>query len=134
MLLPKKVPPGFVYTIRQGSIIFSPAVVTLLLSRVLRIVFGVQLHVILVALIAIVSVPAVVWARLSLARRRVRLAAKRVGAVLPPSWEGKSFGNFDLLNYALERFANGYLGEWFAPIRRSILMMRRTRGRLLGEG
>ncbi|KAH9849997.1 cytochrome P450 monooxygenase pc-3 [Lenzites betulinus] len=113
MLLPKKVPPGFVYTIRQGSIIFSPAVVTLLLSRLLRIVFGVQLHVIPVALIAIVSVPAVVWGRLSLARRRVRLAAKRVGAVLPPSWEGKSFGNFDLLNYALERFANGYLGDGF---------------------
>lgn len=111
MLLCKKVPPGLPDTIRRGSIMLSPVAVILSLSHVLRMAFNVKLHVIFIALAAIVSIPIVIWLRLFLWRLRVRLAVKRTGTVLPPSWDGRSFGNYDLLQYALERFHNGYPGE-----------------------
>ncbi|CDO68135.1 hypothetical protein BN946_scf185003.g7 [Trametes cinnabarina] len=34
-----------------------------------------------------------------------------MGAVLPPRWDGNSFGNLDLLKFFLERFNSGYLGD-----------------------
>lgn len=43
---------------------------------------------------------------------RVSRDARRMGATLPPSWEGKSIGNFDLLQALMQDFKSGYVGEW----------------------
>lgn len=39
----------------------------------------------------------------------------RVGAVLLPRWDDKSFGNVDILEYSLEMFRRGYLGAYLVP-------------------
>lgn len=106
-----KSPPGLPETLRRGAVNFSPVAAVLLLGRLLRVMFDFKLPAIVVALTAIASVPAFYMLRLVAHRRRVRRAAKRAGAVLPPEWNGEKFGNRDLLVRAIERFQNGYIGR-----------------------
>ncbi|EIW61469.1 cytochrome P450 monooxygenase pc-3 [Trametes versicolor FP-101664 SS1] len=113
MLPRRKVPPGLPETLRRGAVNFSPVAAVLLLGRLLRVMFDFKLPAIVVALTVIASVPAFYMLRLVAHRRRVRRAAKRAGAVLPPEWNGEKFGNRDLLVRAIERFQNGYIGDGF---------------------
>lgn len=110
MLPRRKVPPGLPNTLRRGAVNLSPVAVVLLLGRLMRVLFDFKLPAIVVALAAIASVPAFYMLRLVAHRRRVRRAAKRAGAVLPPEWNGEKFGNRDLLVRAIDRFQNGYIG------------------------
>lgn len=45
---------------------------------------------------------------ITLEQRRVSRAAARLGAVLPPAWNGKRFGNLDVLHDIMHNFAHGY--------------------------
>nr|BED42918.1 cytochrome P450 monooxygenase [Trametes versicolor] len=83
-----------------------------LLSRLLT-VYNESLHISsgLVALAAILSIPALFTFRIVLKNLRTRRAAQRMGAILPPRWDGRSFGNFDILQHTVDRFQNGYIGE-----------------------
>ena len=56
------------------------------------------------------SVPAALAVSVAYRGWTRRRGAARLGAVLPPRWDGKRIGNIDLLNYSIERFHNGYLG------------------------
>ncbi|CDO71405.1 hypothetical protein BN946_scf184908.g163 [Trametes cinnabarina] len=60
---------------------------------------------------AVLSVPATLVVKIASREWRLRRAAERLGAVLPPRWVGRAPGNFDLLYHVMERFENGYLGE-----------------------
>ncbi len=96
-----------------------------LLSRLLT-AYNESLHIptALVVLAAFLSIPATFSFRIVLKNLRTRRAAKRMGAILPPRWDGRSFGNFDLLQHTVDRFQNGYIGQchdewWSASILRN---------------
>ncbi|KAI0638092.1 cytochrome P450 monooxygenase pc-3 [Trametes polyzona] len=108
-----KVPPGLPDTLRRGTINLSPAAAVALLSRLLRVALDVKLPIILVVLAAVASVPLVYLIRLKLRDWRISRALARTGTTLPPFWDGETFGNRDILEKAVERFKNGYIGDGF---------------------
>ncbi|KAL7282251.1 hypothetical protein ACG7TL_003720 [Trametes sanguinea] len=65
----------------------------------------------LIIVAALLSVPAGCAARIFFRDWSACRRAASLGAVLPPRWDGRSIGNFDLLTDFLERFHTGYLGE-----------------------
>lgn len=84
-----------------------------LLSRLLT-VYNESLHISsgLVALAAFLSIPTLFAFRIAFKNLRTRRAAQRMGAILPPRWDGRSLGNFDILQHTVDRFQNGYIGKW----------------------
>ncbi|KAI0637980.1 cytochrome P450 monooxygenase pc-3 [Trametes polyzona] len=109
----RRIPPGWPDTIRRGTINFSPAAAVALLSRLLRVALDVKLPLVAVVLAALISVPAVYVIRLKLRDLRVARELARTGTVLPPHWEGKEFGNRDILREGVEKIKNGYVGDGF---------------------
>ncbi|OSC98999.1 cytochrome P450 monooxygenase pc-2 [Trametes coccinea BRFM310] len=107
----RKVPPGWPYLIGRLTVHLAPAVGVVLLARVLNAFLDVQASFLLIALAATLSVPAVYALRILYNEWRIRRKAASLGAILPPRWDGKSFGNMDLLNFFLEQFYKGYLGD-----------------------
>ncbi|KAI0751543.1 cytochrome P450 monooxygenase pc-2 [Daedaleopsis nitida] len=111
--MPSKIPPGLPYFFRRLGVTLLPAVAVFAASRVLASQRGVDLVTIWVALAALLSVPAAYAARIVYWRWSVKRKAARAGAVLPPSWEGTSFGNMDILKWCMTRFFSGYPGDGF---------------------
>ncbi|KAL7282246.1 hypothetical protein ACG7TL_003715 [Trametes sanguinea] len=108
-----KVPPGLPFVARILTISLVPAAVVLLLARLCRVYFGIELPTGAIGTVAVLSLPATFALRLQWREWRVRRAAERLGAILPPRWDGRAPGNLDLLKHVIERFENGYLGEGY---------------------
>ncbi|KAI9066435.1 cytochrome P450 monooxygenase pc-2 [Trametes sanguinea] len=106
-----KVPPGVPFLIRRLFSNSVPVTVILAASRVLDVVFHLRLPTVAIIVIAGLSIPTLYILRIALHEWHVRRAAARIGAVLPPRWEGRSIGNLDILNHVMERFYNGYLSD-----------------------
>ena len=109
-----KLPPGLQpYTLKGlAAKVVVPIAAVVALARALRLATqgAVTLPTWLVALLAVLSVPALHAGRTVQHRWSVRLRARRMGAVLPPRWDGKRFGNLDILEYSLDRYHHGYIG------------------------
>ena len=110
--MPSKLPPGLPFFIRRLGVNVFPAVLVFVAARALHTLGLVDAPLALgwVALVAALSVPAVYAGRIVYRDWSVKRRAARMGAVLPPSWEGKAFGNTDILKYAIEAFHRGYPG------------------------
>ncbi|KAH9894450.1 cytochrome P450 monooxygenase pc-3 [Cubamyces lactineus] len=111
MLLAKKVPPGLPSTARCLAVGLTPAAVILGLAYSVQRLLHYSLPSLVVALVILLSIPSFYALRIVLDQWRIRRAAARAGAILPPQWVGHSFANLDLLKHVLERLRNGYLGE-----------------------
>ncbi|KAI0723090.1 cytochrome P450 monooxygenase pc-2 [Earliella scabrosa] len=113
--MPSKLPPGLPFFIRRLGVNVFPAVLVFVAARALHTLGLVDAPLALgwVALVAALSVPAVYAGRIVYRDWSVKRRAARMGAVLPPSWEGKAFGNTDILKYAIEAFHRGYPGDGF---------------------
>ncbi|KAH9927188.1 cytochrome P450 monooxygenase pc-2 [Epithele typhae] len=112
--MPPTLPPGLQQSSLKALVVnlVAPAAAVLTVHRVLA-ALGLDFHLRfgVVVLLAVLSVPATFAARVQLNAWSVRRRARRAGAVLPPRWDGKRIGNFDILAHALERSQNGYIGE-----------------------
>lgn len=60
---------------------------------------------------AIISVPLVLASRIAFRRWSTKRRAARLGAVMPPSWNGKKIGNIDIGARLRRSWKNGYLSE-----------------------
>ncbi|KAI0772037.1 cytochrome P450 monooxygenase pc-3 [Trametes elegans] len=109
----KQLPPGLPWLVRRTGTNLFPAVTVFLAARILSLVTDIKVSRVALVLLAIFSVPVVYVARYHLRRWRVRRAAARAGAVLPPEWRGEAFGGVDIVKRTVNGFQNGYLGEGF---------------------
>ncbi|KAI0332391.1 cytochrome P450 monooxygenase pc-2 [Cubamyces sp. BRFM 1775] len=107
----RKVPPGLPFVTHRLVVVLAPAVLAPLLSRLLQAFLQIELSYLTTILAAVLLVPTVYVSRIILHSWRIRRAAARIGAVLPPRWDGHSFGNLDLLRYILSRIQSGYPGD-----------------------
>ncbi|OSC98998.1 cytochrome P450 monooxygenase pc-3 [Trametes coccinea BRFM310] len=114
MLQRSKLPPGVPFLIRRLFFNLAPATAILAASRLLEVVFQLRPPTVAIIVIALLSIPALYILRIVLHEWHVRRAAARIGAVLPPRWEGRSIGNMDILDHVMERFYKGYItdGVW----------------------
>ena len=103
--------PGVYFLIRilAGNIlpIFG---VTYLSIVVLQSILSVTLPLFVVWGVVLTSVPLFYTTVVVFFEFRKRQRAKALGAALPPTWDGKLIGNYDILKLNLESIANGYLG------------------------
>ncbi|KAI0663220.1 cytochrome P450 monooxygenase pc-3 [Cubamyces menziesii] len=106
-----KVPPGLPFLARRLVVGLAPAIVVSLLSRLLQVFLCIELPSFIIILVAVLAAPLFYVLRISLRNWRIRRAAARLGAVLPPRWDGQSFANLDLLQQILSRIATGYPGD-----------------------
>lgn len=110
-------PPGLPFILRRTVINLLPAASIFATAHVLRAFGDMDLPTLLVALVAIASIPAVYAARIAYMNWIVPRRAARMGAVLPPRWDGKSFGNRDILQHILDQYLKGYPGTCFLGFR-----------------
>ncbi|OSC98991.1 cytochrome P450 monooxygenase pc-2 [Trametes coccinea BRFM310] len=107
-----RMPPGFSFLLGQLVTYFAPAMVLVLISQsLLDALLGAEAWSPSIIVAALLSVPAGCAARIFFRDWSARRRAASLGAVLPPRWDGRLIGNFDLLTDFLERFHTGYLGE-----------------------
>ncbi|KAI0751542.1 cytochrome P450 monooxygenase pc-2 [Daedaleopsis nitida] len=111
--MPSRIPPGLPFFFRQLGVTLLPAITTLVSARALQSLRGVELGTIWLVLVAVLSVPAAYATRIFYREWSVKRRAARMGAVLPPSWDGKGIGNMDILKMSIEMFYRGYPGEGF---------------------
>ena len=62
------------------------------------------------AVAIVLGIPLLVVLRIFYTKFDLKRRAASLGAVIPTSREGKSFGNVDLLKYGIERWKSGYVG------------------------
>ncbi len=89
-----------------------PAATVVVAARVLHSHNVLHIPAILVGLTSIMSIPLWYAVRIVYRKWSIKRRAARMGAVLPPRWEGESFGNMDIFKECLERWTKGYPGEW----------------------
>ncbi|OCH92181.1 cytochrome P450 monooxygenase pc-2 [Obba rivulosa] len=101
-------PPGVPFLLRGLFSIacFSVAVIYVSNSfeRSLKIIIPTWVRV----LAAILIIPACCALAIVAEQRRVTRAATRLGATLPPAWDGRRIGNVDVLQSVMQAFAHGY--------------------------
>ena len=66
-----------------------------------------------VVLSGFISIPTFHIGRAKLEELIIARKAARLGAQLPPRWEGKSIGDVDVLTYMMNEFNNGFLSQYF---------------------
>lgn len=88
----------------------TPAATIVAAARVLHSFDVIHVPAFLVALTSVLSIPLVRVVRVLSRRWSIRRRAARMGAVLPPSWDGEKFGNLDLVKTAMEGWTKGYPG------------------------
>ncbi|KAI0729732.1 cytochrome P450 [Fomitopsis betulina] len=69
----------------------------------------------LIWVLALASAPLLFATRIHLRYRNIRAAANRCGAVLPPKWDGRLLGDFDIMQEMVESLNNGYPGDFAWP-------------------
>lgn len=99
------------YTLRFCSLVASPPSTVYLLSRLISVVYGYRINGWLLALIAILSLPATIFARVLRAKLRYRREAAALGARPVPCLQGKLPGNYDIMQKMLDELVDGYTGK-----------------------
>lgn len=66
--------------------------------------------IVLIWAFTLASAPLLVATRIRLRYGFIRAAAKRCGAVLPPKWDGRLPGDFDIMQEMMTSLNNGYPG------------------------
>lgn len=108
-----KLPPGLqLYTLKNLARTLAPLAIVVALARAAHSFAGVAIPWPLVAAIALLSVPGTYAAGITYRGWTKPRRAARAGAVLPPRWDGKRFGNLDILSYGIDRYHHGYIGEF----------------------
>ncbi|KAM5531928.1 hypothetical protein V8D89_014398 [Ganoderma adspersum] len=118
--LTSRLPPGLPLVLWWFLSQLSPAATVVLAARILHSYNVLHIPAVLVGLIAVLSIPLWYAVRIVYRKWSIKRRAARMGAVLPPSWEGESFGNMDLFKESMERWTKGYPGDSFwnnGPIR-----------------
>lgn len=109
--VPKPLTPRLPFLLRRRFVVFIlPAALVCVAARLLQ-SWNVYFGVVWVALAAVISIPTVFVARTVHWFWRSKRRAAKLGAVIPPTWEGKKWGNMDVVNYCIEKFNTGYPGE-----------------------
>ncbi|PIL36941.1 cytochrome P450 [Ganoderma sinense ZZ0214-1] len=118
--LKSRLPPGLPLVLWWFLSQLLPAATVVVAARVLHSHNVLHIPPLLFAFTAALSIPLWYAARIVFGKWRIKRRAARMGAVLPPSWEGRSFGNMDLFKECMERWTKGYPGDSFwnnGPIR-----------------
>lgn len=105
--------PGFLYVFWWILFQLTPAAVPVVVARVLHSWDVIHIPIFIVTLTAVLSIPLLRAVRVIYGRWSIRQRAACMGAVLPPSWDGKKFGNMDLVNISMEGWRKGYPGVRF---------------------
>ncbi|KAI0637982.1 cytochrome P450 monooxygenase pc-2 [Trametes polyzona] len=113
MPLPRKTmpAPGLRFLLRYSLTNLVPVLSVWLFSRFLQWYAGVRIPGLLVVVGALLSIPGAYALRIVARDIRIRRAARRTGTILPPRWDGRLIGNFDLLQHTIKGFQSGYVGE-----------------------
>lgn len=106
----KPLPPGVPFLARSLLALSFYPLLIVASARLFHRFAGLAIPVWLVPLLALASVAASTAATIALRERRVRRAAARLGAVLPPRWDGRAIGHVDLLRSMVHEYKNGYIG------------------------
>ncbi|KAM5534915.1 hypothetical protein V8D89_011470 [Ganoderma adspersum] len=101
--------PVFLWILSQ----LTPAATIVVAARVLHSFDVIYIPTFLVAFISVLSIPLVRVVHVLSRRWSIRRRAARMGAVLPPSWDGEKFGNLDLVKTSMEGWTKGYPGDGF---------------------
>ena len=109
--LTSKLPPGLPLVLWWFLSQLSPAATVVVVARVLHSHNVLHIPSLFIGLIAFLSIPLWYAVRIVYKKWSIKRRAARMGAVLPPSWEGESFGNMDLFKECMERWTKGYPGE-----------------------
>ena len=109
-------PQAHALVISQLTVLLYPAAITSGLIHVGQKYGGVRVSVWVTAVAMVVSVPAFHITRARLLLWWNKRKAARLGAVLPPMWNGKKMGNVDILGKLKESWSKGYLST-FTPRR-----------------
>lgn len=109
--LTSRLPPGLPLVLWWFLSQLSPAATVVVVARILHSHNVLHIPAVLVGLTAVLSIP--LWYAVRIVHRKwsIKRRAARMGAVLPPSWEGESFGNMDLFKESMERWTKGYPGK-----------------------
>ncbi|KAI1789057.1 cytochrome P450 [Ganoderma leucocontextum] len=91
----------------------TPAATVVVAAYILRSRDVIPIPTFLVALTTVLSIPLLHVARIVYRKWSIKRRAARMGAVLPPRWDGESFGNMDLIKYSMEGWRKGYPGDGF---------------------
>ncbi|TBU49015.1 cytochrome P450 [Dichomitus squalens] len=108
-----RIPPGLPYALRFLVARLAPVTAVVIVLRVGQAQGIIHIPAVWLAISAVLSITLLVAVRVVYSKYDLQRRAARLGAVLPPSWEGKSIGNIDLLQYGIERWKNGYIGDGF---------------------
>ncbi|GBE84577.1 cytochrome P450 monooxygenase pc-3 [Sparassis latifolia] len=108
-----RLPPGVSFLVRGAVLIAAPPAFVIYLNNFLSRHFQHTLPTWIAVLAAVLSTPIIIVLNNWLRSWRIRRAAVRLGAVLPPRWDGKWIGNIDLLRKSMDAFLNGYPGDNF---------------------
>ncbi len=102
--------PGFPHVFWWILSHLTPAAAVVAAARVLYSYNVVHIPTFLVALTSVLSIPLLRVVRVVYGRWSIKRRAARMGAVLPPSWDGEKFGNMDLVKIGMEGWRKGYPG------------------------
>lgn len=102
--------PGFPHVFWWFLSLLKPAATVVVAARALHACDVVHIPTFLAVLATVLSIPLLQVARFAYGRWSIKRRATRMGAVLPPSWEGERFGNMDLIKLSVEGFTKGYPG------------------------
>lgn len=101
-----RIPPGLPHVLRILARLCIPILVVYVFA------YFVNVPTWAFVLLEILSVPAYVTGHIRNKSYREHRAAARFGAVLPPRYNGESFGNIDLLQKFQKIYKHGYLGQY----------------------
>ncbi|KAI0934647.1 hypothetical protein AcV5_006422 [Taiwanofungus camphoratus] len=107
----KPLPPGVPFLARGLLALSFYPLLIVASARLFHRFAGLAIPVWLLPLLALASVAASTAATIALRERRVRRAAARLGAVLPPRWDGRAIGHVDLLRSMVHEYKNGYIAD-----------------------
>ena len=105
------IPPGIIFVVQALSLNILPIVgISYALLTVTGNIFTISLprHVFWAILFA--SVPTIYILNIFVHETRKRLGARAIHAALPPTWDGKLPGNYDILKQSLDVISSGYIG------------------------
>lgn len=103
-------PPGLPYVLQFLVARLTPLAAVVIAVRVAKAQGILNITTTSLAVAIVLGIPLLVVLRIFYTKLDLKRRAARLGAVIPPSREGKSFGNVDLLKYGIERWKNGYVG------------------------
>ena len=104
------VPAGIPFLIRSAFILSIPPAFVYCALYALRVLAEITIPVWAQAIAYTVSIPLYFFINIKLRRWRIETDAARNGAALAPTWEGKEFGNLDVMKAFMYGLQEGFLG------------------------